>query len=98
MDTFILCGGSGSRLFPISNNHMPKQFISVTTDNQTLLEKTISRLKIDNNNINLISNIKNINILKKYDYNYAILEPFSRNTAPAGSGILRNLYTIMLLI
>lgn len=38
----ILCGGSGSRLFPLSRSNLPKQFIKVT-NNLSLLQNTIVR-------------------------------------------------------
>lgn len=40
----ILCGGSGTRLWPLSNNDLPKQYISINSNGNTLLEDTISRL------------------------------------------------------
>lgn len=39
----ILCGGSGSRLWPLSNAKIPKQFISLGNKG-TLLEQTIHRV------------------------------------------------------
>lgn len=40
----ILCGGSGTRLWPISTAEIPKQFISL--GNGTLLEETIRRVDL----------------------------------------------------
>ncbi len=39
----ILCGGSGTRLWPLSRQLVPKQFLSVAGDN-TLLQDTVIRL------------------------------------------------------
>jgi mannose-1-phosphate guanylyltransferase/mannose-6-phosphate isomerase len=39
----ILCGGSGTRLWPNSRNHQAKQFIDF--GNWTLLGKTLERTK-----------------------------------------------------
>ena len=39
----ILCGGSGTRLWPLSRKLYPKQFISLVNDN-TLFQDTILRL------------------------------------------------------
>lgn len=40
----ILCGGNGTRLWPLSNNVLPKQYISVNSNGSTLLEDTMNRL------------------------------------------------------
>lgn len=39
----ILCGGNGTRLWPLSNSHCPKQFVSIV-GNKTMLECTIDRI------------------------------------------------------
>jgi mannose-1-phosphate guanylyltransferase/mannose-6-phosphate isomerase len=40
----ILAGGSGTRLWPLSREEMPKQFISVCGDEKTLLQRTALRV------------------------------------------------------
>ena len=40
----ILAGGSGSRLWPLSRDLYPKQFLNLITGQKTLLQQTISRL------------------------------------------------------
>jgi mannose-1-phosphate guanylyltransferase len=40
----VLCGGSGTRLWPLTRQAMPKQFLSLTTERPLLVE-TIARLK-----------------------------------------------------
>ena len=41
----ILCGGSGTRLWPLSRESYPKQFLSIKKgDQNTLLQKTIKRI------------------------------------------------------
>jgi mannose-1-phosphate guanylyltransferase/mannose-6-phosphate isomerase len=91
----ILCGGSGTRLWPLSRADYPKQFIKLE-DNITLFQKTINRIKLiaeKNNRINkiiiltneshrflIIEQLKNIKISVKIQI---ILEPCSLNTAPA---------------
>ena len=87
----ILCGGSGTRLWPLSRKSFPKQFISIFDDKYSLLqltEKRIQGIKNIHNPI-LICNeshrfivaeqMREVNI-KPYSI---ILEPFGRNTAPA---------------
>jgi len=40
----ILAGGSGSRLWPLSRDLYPKQFLNLIPGQQSLLQETISRL------------------------------------------------------
>ena len=42
MKTLILAGGSGTRLFPLSREHYPKQFIPLV-DDESLFQKTVKR-------------------------------------------------------
>jgi len=39
----ILCGGSGTRLWPLSRKHMPKQFLALNSE-RSLLQETLLRL------------------------------------------------------
>ena len=88
----ILCGGSGSRLWPLSRQSFPKQFLSLKfTNGQSLLQRTQNRLK-KIKNIQapiLICNEEHRFIVAeqmrelKIKPNAIILEPFGRNTAPA---------------
>jgi len=84
----ILCGGSGSRLWPKSKNNQAKQFIDF--GGWTLLEKTLNRIKSPIFDYPIVStNLKYLQSVKKYlkkfrIKNYKIvLEPAKRNTAPA---------------
>ena len=44
----ILCGGSGTRLWPLSRKEHPKQYLPLIS-NKTMLQETILRLKgLDN--------------------------------------------------
>ena len=40
----VLSGGSGTRLWPLSRELLPKQLLSLTGDGQTMLQATVSRL------------------------------------------------------
>ena len=41
----ILCGGSGTRLWPLSRDSYPKQYISLSSkNNHSLLQNTLKRL------------------------------------------------------
>lgn len=77
--TIILCGGSGTRLWPLSTNDNPKQFLNLFGPN-TLLEDTIKRVE-SVGEISLIANKRHLNKLnKKYEI---LLENYRRDTAPA---------------
>ena len=88
----ILCGGSGSRLWPLSRQSFPKQFLSLNfTDGYSLLQKTQQRIKNIDNILKpiLICNEEHRFIvaeqMRKIEVKPSaiILEPFGRNTAPA---------------
>ncbi len=84
----ILCGGSGTRLWPISRKLYPKQFISLVNDN-TLFQDTILRLPKEVANPIIICNedyrflaAEQLRQINKDSYDI-ILEPVGKNTAPA---------------
>jgi mannose-1-phosphate guanylyltransferase/mannose-6-phosphate isomerase len=84
----ILCGGSGTRLWPGEKKHQAKQFIDF--GNWTLFGKTLERTKnslfdrpIISTNFKYLKEVKKHlkkNKIKKYKI---ILEPAKMNTAPA---------------
>lgn len=82
----ILAGGSGSRLWPLSRQHLPKQFLSLDGD-ASLLQTTINRLSpvIKPENILIVTQEAHA----KGEAYHALLpyrtlfEPVGRNTAPA---------------
>ena len=47
----VLAGGSGTRLWPLSREEFPKQFLKLATD-RTMLQETILRLDGLNKNCN----------------------------------------------
>ena len=40
----VLCGGSGTRLWPLSRSHLPKQFLPLVSE-RTMLQETVARLE-----------------------------------------------------
>ena len=84
----ILCGGSGTRLWPDSKNYEAKQFIDF--GGWSLLEKTLNRIKgpifdypIISTNSKYLKKIKNYLKKSRFKKYKIILEPAKRNTAPA---------------
>ena len=39
-----MAGGRGERFWPKSRTNLPKQFLSLTSDGETMIQKTIKRL------------------------------------------------------
>ncbi len=85
----ILAGGQGTRLWPMSREKKPKQFIDVLGTGKTLLQMTYERFAscIDADNIIIVTNetyrqlvIEQIPGLK---YENILMEPMRRNTVPA---------------
>ena len=88
MTNIILCGGSGTRLWPISRTLMPKQFVKLFEDN-SLFQLTVERnAKLCDAQF-IVSNaeqyflaLDQLEELERTNNSY-LLEPVGRNTAPA---------------
>ena len=88
MTNIILCGGNGTRLWPISRTLMPKQFIKLF-DNKSLFQLTVERNSKLCDSQFIVSNVEQyflssdqLEELFKSNNKY-LLEPIGRNTAPA---------------
>jgi len=89
----ILCGGSGTRLWPLSRNGFPKQFLALSgTD--SLFQQTVQRsLKISNQEMTatkpvIVTNEEHrflaVEQLRELQLDASfLLEPVGKNTAPA---------------
>ncbi len=89
MKPVILAGGTGSRLWPKSRAALPKQFLSLTSE-QTMLQETLSRLNgTGAEKPVLICNEAHRFLVAEQlrqldtDHGGIMLEPVGRNTAPA---------------
>ncbi|OCH58778.1 mannose-1-phosphate guanylyltransferase/mannose-6-phosphate isomerase [Vibrio splendidus] len=85
----IMAGGTGSRLWPLSRELYPKQFLKVTGE-QSMLQQTFARLRgLEHQAPLIICNEEHRFIaaeqtrLGGFDHSGIILEPVGRNTAPA---------------
>lgn len=88
----ILCGGSGTRLWPLSRSMYPKQFIPLTNGSEeSLLAETLRRLSPERGfaRPTLLCNNDHRFLLRDEldrtgtDVREILLEPVGRNTAPA---------------
>lgn len=86
----IMAGGTGSRLWPMSRELYPKQFLRLFGQN-SMLQETITRLSgleihepmvicNEEHRFLVAEQLRQLNKLS----NNIILEPVGRNTAPAG--------------
>ncbi len=83
----ILSGGSGTRLWPMSREERPKQFLSLTADRtmfQLTVERTADAARFAEPLI--VANARHADLIENQLEGHAatlILEPMARNTAPA---------------
>ena len=86
---FILCGGAGTRLWPLSREAFPKQFHRLTGPS-SLFQQTCRRLTGDLfGDLSILSNYQHRFLIQEQLQEIGVtsanivLEPFGRNTAPA---------------
>ena len=92
MYSVILCGGSGTRLWPMSRKNLPKQFLKLYGD-KSLLQETFDRIHklLPVEHIFFVTNKDNASYVltqirkreRKFSEKNIIIEPSARNTAPA---------------
>ena len=85
----IMAGGRGERFYPASRIKLPKQFLCLTNDKETMIQKTVKRISpiVDIKDTYILTNemykgllMSQLNGLPEENI---VLEPVSRNTAPA---------------
>lgn len=94
MQVIILCGGSGTRLWPLSRTLMPKQFVKLFED-KSLFQMTVQRNKEISNGFVIVTNKEQFYLAKEQleelsgpeatktpSFSF-LLEPVGKNTAPA---------------
>lgn len=90
----ILCGGSGTRLWPLSREHYPKQFLALGQGGHSMLQDTATRLNGVSGAIARAAPIVVCNAEHRFlaaqqlqevgvEGARIVLEPVGRNTAPA---------------
>ncbi len=84
----IMAGGSGTRLWPLSNNTKPKQFLDITGVGETMLRHTFNRFQkfIPTENILIVTANRYKTLVEteipEIPKDNILCEPYSRNTAP----------------
>lgn len=105
----IMAGGRGERFWPKSRNSFPKQFLSLTKDGETMIQKTVNRLlpMVAMEDIFVVTNVSYATLvqqqLPKLPAENILLEPCGRNTAPCiglAAAVIRKKYgeTMMLVL
>lgn len=93
MKVIILAGGSGKRLWPLSRDRYPKQFIKLQSNKLSLFQETFNRslLLVDVDDIYVVTNEKYkflvMGAVEELGYGYResniLVEPEAKNTLPA---------------
>ncbi len=99
----ILAGGGGTRLWPISRAHYPKQFLNLFGE-KSMLQETLTRLDSMKGDVTVLPSILVCNEAHRFlvsdqakeinhEIQSIILEPEGRNTAPALTVVTQSLLT-----
>lgn len=83
-----MAGGKGERFWPKSRTDCPKQFLSLTADGETMIQKTVKRLAplVAQEDIYIVTNAAYLQLIAEQlpdlPPENVIAEPCARNTAP----------------
>ncbi len=85
MYAVIMAGGSGTRFWPASREHLPKQFLKITSD-RTMIEETLDRVRTFTSVDKVLAVVGKIHeeVTRKLigsSVGAILAEPFGRNTA-----------------
>ena len=84
----IMAGGKGERFWPKSRIKCPKQFLSLTGDGETMLQKTVKRISglVSPDRIYIVTNGEYMQLVQQQlpdvPVENLLREPAARNTAP----------------
>lgn len=84
----IMAGGRGERFWPKSRNASPKQFLSLTKDGETMIQKTVKRLMpiVKAEDVYIVTNAAYTELVREQlpdiPEENILAEPCARNTAP----------------
>lgn len=87
MQIILLSGGSGQRLWPLSNDLRSKQFLKIFSGGESMLQRVLKQIRRTNKNsaITIATAKRQVPLLKKFlaeDFALSI-EPCRKNTFPA---------------
>ena len=97
----IMAGGRGERFWPKSRGNYPKQFLSLTKDGETMIQKTVKRLlpMVAMDDVFVVTNVSYAALVKEQlpqlPEENILLEPCARNTAPCiglAAAVIRKKY------
>lgn len=104
----IMAGGRGERFWPKSRNAYPKQFLSLTKDGETMIQKTVKRISpiVAMEDIYIVTNAMYISLVREQipdiPAENILAEPCAKNTAPcialAGAVINRKYDDAVMLV
>lgn len=105
----IMAGGKGERFWPKSRTNFPKQFLSLTSDGETMIQKTVRRILpvVDIEDVFVVTNADYTDIVKQQlpgiPSENILSEPCARNTAPCialASAVIKSRYddAVMLVL
>jgi mannose-1-phosphate guanylyltransferase len=90
LNIVILCGGSGTRLWPLSREKLPKQFLNLTDKKYTMFQLTCMRVKdLNYQTLFIVCNEEHMFLAKQqleelHINNFKLIgEPFGKNTCAA---------------
>lgn len=89
MQIILLSGGSGQRLWPLSNDVRSKQFLKIFSDagGESMLQRVLNQIRrtCEDSTVTIATAKKQLSLLKKYlgDKFDLAIEPCRRNTFPA---------------
>jgi mannose-1-phosphate guanylyltransferase len=82
----ILAGGQGTRFWPISRKNSPKQFLSISSSGESLIQATFRRIQalVGEENVYVVGNVEHENLVRQHiPKAKLIIEPEGKNTAPS---------------
>lgn len=81
-----MAGGQGSRFWPVSRRSMPKQFLSISSNGESLIAATARRARAlcKTENLHVVTNLAQRKLVEQHVPEAGIIcEPVARNTAAA---------------